>query len=107
MASRNYEVRATASFAADLSDSTAYYLERSGRHSASHFLDDYEGFCRLVASLPRYGSAIADTSLRWRKVGVFIAVYEVDDETRTVTLLRLYHMSANWQSRALRLDLAE
>jgi plasmid stabilization system protein ParE len=107
MASRNYEVRATASFAADLRESTAYYLERAGERSAGRFLEDYEGFCRLAAAVPGHGSLIADTSLRWRKVGAFIAVYDVDDGARTVTLLRLYHMSANWRPRALRLASAE
>lgn len=101
MVSRNYEVVATASFAADLDESTAYYLEHAGIRSASRFLDDYESFCRLVAALPGHGSSIADTPLRWRRVGAFIAVYTVDDENRAVTLLRLYHISSNWRSRAL------
>lgn len=102
MASR-HEVRATDSFAADLDSSTAYYLEQAGPRSGARFLDEYEGFCRLAASVPGHGSRIEDTTLRWRKIGVFIAVYDVDDDLRTVTLLRLYYMSMNWRSRAAKL----
>ena len=101
MASRSYEVRATESFAADLSESCAYYLEHAGKRSAGRVLDEYDSFCRLAADVPGHGAPIEGTSLRWRKVGVFIAVYDVDDETRVVTLLRLYHVSSNWRSRAL------
>ena len=94
-------VRATERFAQDLEDSVAYYLERAGEQSALRFLDEYDKFCSLVSSFPGYGSVVGDTDLRWRKVGVFVAVHRVDADKEEVVLLRLYYLSSNWRKHAL------
>jgi plasmid stabilization system protein ParE len=94
-------VRATDRFAQDLEDSASYYLERAGMQAARRFLDEYEKFCSLVSAFPGYGSPVGDTDLRWRKVGVFIAVYRVFAEEGEVVLLRLYYLSSNWRKHAL------
>ena len=51
--------------------------------------------------LPGHGSLIGDSGLRWRQLGVFIAVYQVDEAGSVVTLLRLYHLSTNWRYHIL------
>ncbi len=94
-------MRATEHFAQDLEDSTSYYLERAGKKSALHFLEEYDRFCSLVSAFPGYGSPVGDTDLRWRKVGVFIAVYREDTDKGEVVLLRLYYLSSNWRIHAL------
>jgi plasmid stabilization system protein ParE len=94
-------VRATSRFAQDLEDSASYYLERAGEQAARRFLDEYDKFCTLVSAFPGYGSLVGDTDLRWRKVGVFIAVYREDADGGEVVLLRLYYLSSNWRKHAL------
>ena len=76
-------------------------MEHVGERSARRFLDEYDKFCNLVSVFPGYGSPVGDTSLRWRRVGVFVAVYSEDDEAGEVVLLRLYYLSSNWRRRAL------
>lgn len=100
MDSRKYEVAATASFASDLDAAVGYYLEQSGPKSAGRFLASYESFARLLSNVPGHGTPIEGAQLRWRKVGVFIAVYEVDDEAMAVSLLRLYYISSDWHPLA-------
>ena len=98
---RELAVRATDRFAQDLDDSVAYYLEHAGEQSARHFLDEYDKFCDLVSAFPGYGSIVGDTDLRWRKVGVFVAVYSRDADAGEVVLLRLYYLSSNWRREVL------
>lgn len=94
-------VKATEQFAQDLEDSASYYLESVGEQGARRFLDEYDRFCNLVSAFPGYGSAVGDTDLRWRKIGVFVAVYlEVADKGEVV-LLRLFYLSSNWRKHAL------
>ena len=94
-------VRATERFVRDLEDSASYYLERAGEQGARRFLDEYDRFCNLVSTFPGYGSHVGDTDLRWRKVGVFVAVYREDADKGEVVLLRLYYLSSNWRRHAL------
>ena len=98
---REYDLRATERFAQDLEDSVTYYLERVGESGARRFLDEYDTFCDLVSAFPGYGSQVGDTGLRWRKIGVFIAVYSENAEEGEVVLLRLFYLSSTWRSKAL------
>ena len=98
---REYRLKATELFAQDLEDSAAYYLEQVGEAGASRFLDEYDKFCNLVVAFPGYGSLVGDTGLRWRKIGVFAAVYSEDAEEREIVLLRLYYPSSTWRRKAL------
>lgn len=101
MASPRYEVMASEAFVDDLEDATSYYLEQSGPHSASRFLRAYDSFVDLLGTLPRHGSKVGESGLWWRKVGAFIAIYAIDDATRSVTLLRLYYLTSDWRRRVL------
>ena len=98
---RELAVRATNQFAQDLEDSVSYYLDHAGERSARHFLDEYDKFCDLVSTFPGYGSPVGDTTLRWRRVGVFVAVYSEDADAGEVLLLRLYYLSSNWRRHVL------
>ena len=101
MALREPAVRATGRFAQDLDDSVKYYLEHAGERSARRFLDEYDKFCDLVSTFPGYGPVVGDTDLRWRKVGVFVAVYSTDADAGEVVLLRLYYLSSDWRREVL------
>jgi plasmid stabilization system protein ParE len=101
MASPSYEVVVTPSFEKDLDAAVRYYLEQSGPISAGRLMDEFDSFRRLVAALPGHGSRVGDSGLRWRRLGVFVAVYGVDDDERVVTLLRLYYVSSDWRRRVL------
>lgn len=92
-----HEVLTTERFERDLEDAAHYYLEQSGPLSAGRFLDDYDSFVSLVAAFPGHGSPIGDSGLRWRKLGVFVAVYCEREEDGAILLLRLYHISSNWK----------
>lgn len=103
MGSDAYRVEVTESFRDDLEAAVAYYREASGPRSAARFLTSYESFVDLVEQIPGHGTPIEDTPLRWRKVGVFIAVYLASEDPGTVMLLRLFYMSSNWRSHARRI----
>lgn len=99
MDSPRYEVVAAAAFEGDLADARDYYLDQAGPRSASRFLDSYDAFCGLVAQLPGHGAPVGDSGLRWRQLGVFVAVYAVDEEPCRVTLLRLLYLRSSWWAR--------
>lgn len=101
MASPKFEVVASAAFADDLEDATSYYLEQSGPNSAARFLRAYDSFVDLLGTLPRHGSKVGESGLRWRKLGIFVAIYAIDDASHTVTLLRLYYLTSDWRRRVL------
>ena len=103
MASRKHEVKATDAFYEDLDAAVDHYVNQAGPRSATRFLSSYESFARLLESVPGHGTPVEGTRLRWRKVGVFIAVYDTDDEARSVMLLCLFYLSSNWRPRAMRL----
>lgn len=96
-----YRLLATAAFEGDLDAAVTYYLEQAGPKSAARFLDKYDTFCELAATLPRHGSLIGDSGLRWRQLDVFIVVYSIDDEEGLASLLRLYYLSSDWRARTL------
>ena len=45
--------------------------------------------------------SVEGTPYRWRALERYAAVYVVDEDARTVTLMRLFHMSADWRARLL------
>lgn len=101
--SSEYRINVTKSFSEDLDASVSYYLKVSGPRSAKHFLESYDSFVNLLEVLPGHGSLIEGTPLRWRKVGVFVVVYLVDDASHVVTLLRMYYVSSDWRTQARKL----
>ena len=101
MDSNNYRVEVTDAFADDIEEAVTYCETQSGKQSAARFLQRYDSFLELVFMLPGHGSLIGDSGLRWRQLGVFIAVYQVDEAGSVVTLLRLYHLSTNWRYHIL------
>lgn len=101
MTSLEFDVVTTEAFADDLDEAVSYYLEQSGPNSAGRFLQLYDSFVDLVGRLPGHGSKVGDSGLRWRKLGVFVAIYAIEDTAHTVTLLCLYYLSSNWRQRLL------
>lgn len=101
---REYVVTTTWRFDQDFEDAFDYYESRVGPQSARRFLEEFDGFCRLVSALPAHGAPLGDSGLRWRKIGMFIAVYCVREEECDVLLLRLYHVASNWRGRSLGVD---
>ena len=97
MGSNNYRVGVTDAFADDIEEAVTYCEMQSGKQSAARFLKRYDSFLELVSALPGHGSPIGDSGLRWRQLGVFVAVYQADEAGSVVTLLRLYHLSTNWR----------
>ena len=98
----SYAVIATDLFEIDLDEAVSYYLQMAGPRSAASLLDDYDTMRELLKTLPGYGSNVYGTPYRWRPLKSFIAVYAIDDEARTVTLMRLFYLTSNWRERLLK-----
>ena len=64
--------------------------------AAVHFLDELEGNYEAVAKNPRLFAVSTDPSLAqrgYRKivVGNYVALYTVEDDTQTITIVRLFY----------------
>lgn len=101
MALDEYSVRTASAFEDDLDRAVSYYLRQSGPQSATRFLDEYDSFRETVSLLPGHGTPVGDSGLRWRPIGVFVVIYMVAEQDRSVMLLRLYYLSSNWKERIL------
>lgn len=97
MASIDYEVVTTLAFEEDLTAATEYMLETAGKMSTRRFLDAYAEMRLLLSVFPGHGPLVGAADLRWRSLPPFTAVYEVDEASRRVTLLRLHYRSSNWR----------
>ncbi len=42
-----------------------------------------------------------DSGYRWTAIEGYVTVYSIDEAAREVTLLRLFHMSADWRNHLL------
>ena len=92
-------VEATASFERSLGEAVGYYVTQTVPGSASSFLDKYAELCVLLGAFPRHGSPVGDSGLWWRSLGVFTAVYDIDNEIGHVRLLELHYSKSNWRWR--------
>lgn len=96
-----YAVLVSEAFERDLDGATAYYLQTAGSASALGLLDDYDTMCGYLAEMPGYGARVHGHAYRWRPLKGFVAVYSVDEECGTVTLLRLFYMRSDWRKQLL------
>lgn len=101
MALSEAAVETTEQFEDDLDQAIRYYLEQSGPRSATRLLDEYDSFRETVALFPKHGTRLGESQIRWRALGVFVAIYFEDEDEEKATLLRLYYLSPNWKTRIL------
>lgn len=55
----------------------------------------------VVGEFPLMAGGVEGAPYRWRALEGYVAVYSVDEAARRVTLMRLFHMSADWRARLL------
>lgn len=96
-----FAVEAAGPFEDDLDIAVSWRLREAGPTSAGNLLDAYDACITALESFPYHGASVEGTPYRWCPLDRFIAVYNVDEPTRTVTLMRLFQMGANWKSRLL------
>ena len=96
-----FTVETSRSFDDDLDAAVSWRLTNVGSSNAARLLDAYDAFVAAVGEFPLMAGSVEGTSYRWRALEGYIAVYAVEETTRAVTLMRLFHMSANWRARLL------
>lgn len=94
----SYAVETTASFESALDEAVRYYLGQVGPRAASRFLDGYAELCVVLGAFPCHGSPVGDSGLRWRSLGAFTAVYEIDEGLGCVRLMELHYSRSDWRS---------
>lgn len=97
----SYTVIASTSFENDLDAAVAWRLINVGRISAMRLLGAYDDLVPLIGTFPLLGGCVEGTHYRWRALERYVVIYHVNEDARTVTLLRLFHMSADWRVRLL------
>ncbi len=97
----SYEVRVTGHFEDDLDAALEWRLREVGRSSALRLYNAYLSKIAPLETFPLMGGRVEDFPYRWTAIERYVAVYAVDEEARTVTLLRLFHMSSDWRARLL------
>lgn len=105
-----YSVVTTPEFDERLAKAIVHRIDNYGKKSARKLLEDLGDISALLAVTPRMGSPVerqadkADpNALRWVRVGRYLAVYRVHDETQTVALLMLFTAGSNWRRQVSRL----
>lgn len=96
-----FVVEVTESFEADLDAAVSWRLANVGLSSAARLLDAYDALVVTVGEFPLMAGDVEGAPYRWRALEGYVAVYAVDEASRRVTLMRLFHMSANWRTRLL------
>ena len=72
-----------------------------GPSSAARLLDAYDALVVTVGEFPLMAGGVEGAPYRWRALESYVAVYAVDETARRVTLMRLFHVSADWRTRLL------
>ncbi len=92
-----YRILQTDAFRRDLDAVIAYIvLSLENKTAAASLLDEIEKSCGDLVRMPLMYEACHDPYLKelgYRKTGVhnYIIVYKVDEERKTVNLMRLFH----------------
>lgn len=105
-----YDVVATPEFDERLGQAISYRIDNYGKKSARRLTEQLESVASLLAATPRMGSLVEQEddetrpdALRWVRIGPYLAVYRVHDDSQTVALLMLFSASSNWRKRVPRL----
>ena len=96
-----YEILATRRFEDDLDTALSWRLREVGRSSAARHYRTYLSKLDTLETFPLLGGRVEGSEYRCTAIGGYIAVYSVDEAARVVTLMRLFHMSADWRARLL------
>ena len=96
-----FSVGSTGRFDGDLDAAVSWRLANAGPSSAARLLDAYDALVSVVGEFSLMAGSVEGTPYRWRALERYIAVYDVDETVREVTLLRLFHMSSDWRARLL------
>ena len=96
-----FAVEAAGPFDGDLEAAVSWRLANAGPSSAARLLDAYDALVSVVGEFPLMAGSVEGTPYRWRALEGYVAVYAVDEAARRVTLMRLFHMSADWRARLL------
>lgn len=96
-----YEILATRRFEDDLDTALSWRLREVGRSSAARLYSTYLSKFDTLETFPLLGGRVEGSEYRCTAIGGYIAVYSVDEAARVVTLMRLFHMSADWRARLL------
>lgn len=96
-----FSVGSTGRFDGDLDAAVSWRLANAGPSSAARLLDAYDALVSVVGEFPLMAGSVEGTSYRWRALEGYVAVYAVNEAARRVTLMRLFHMSADWRARLL------
>lgn len=96
-----FSVGSTGRFDGDLDTAVSWRLANAGPSSAARLLDAYDALVSVVGEFPLMAGSVEGTLYRWRALEGYVAVYAVDEAARRVTLMRLFHMSADWRARLL------
>ena len=94
-----YRVAVTDEFARALDEAVRRRRDSAGDAGAGELLAAFEGARDAVASFPNFSPRVGGAGCRWCAVGRYVAVFDVDDEARAVTMLALMHMSSDWRRR--------
>ncbi len=92
-----YKIQITDAFQRDLDAVIAYIvLSLENKTAAANLLDAIERSCGDLERMPLMYEACHDPYLKelgYRKAGIrnYIMVYKVDEERKTVNILRLFH----------------
>ena len=97
----SYEVIVTRRFEDDLDAALSWRLREVGHSSALRLYDAYLSKVGSLETFPLIGGLVQGVPYRWTGIGSYVAIYAVDETAHTVTLLRLFHMSADWRKRLL------
>ena len=97
----SFVVETTKPFDDDLGAAASWRLANVGPSSVDRLLDAYDALVAAIGEFPLMAGSVEGTPYRWRALERYAAVYVVDEDARMVTLMRLFHMSADWRARLL------
>lgn len=101
MVSPDYEAIVTDRFKDDLTAEVIWRLENAGQSSAERLIRSYETAFSAVEASPHFMPSIRGHDVRWVAVEKHVAIYEIDESRKRVTLLRLLNMASDWKSELL------
>lgn len=93
-----FVVETTEPFDDDLRAAASWRLTNVGLSSAARFLDAHDALVAAIGEFPLMAGSVGGALER------YVAVYVVDEDARTVTLMRLFHISADWRAHLLASD---
>ena len=96
-----YEIFATRRFEDDLDTALSWRLREVGRSSSQELYSTYLSKLDTLETFPLLGGRVEGSEYRCTAMGVTCGL-SVDEAARVVTLMRLFHMSADWRARLLR-----